>query len=273
MPNKWISIAAVLVALFVGQCALRAQTKAASGTPASPAKAQTNIAAPDLSGNWAAAPHESNNSFSLTDPSGAKVGTPEDDTPYQPWALAKLRNERPEAGRNSTFLNTTDPRVKYCDPVGIPRIFLIPNQFKFVQTPDLVYILFEYSNVWYPVAMNKPHSSDPDPSWWGESVGHYEGDTLVVDSIGFNDKTWLDRVGRPHSEDLHLVERFRRVTRDSLQLDVTFDDLKAYTKVWTGRRMFALSTTPFEDRSCSMSEYEHFKETVIDPVVAPPASK
>ena len=91
----------------------------------------------------------------------------------------------------------------------------------------------------------------------------------MVDSIGFNDKTWLDRVGRPHSEELHVVERFRRVSHDSLQLDVTFDDPKAYTKMFTGHRMFALSTTPFEDRSCSMSEYEHFRQTVIDPVVAP----
>jgi hypothetical protein len=270
MPNKWISIAVAPVALFVGLSALQAQTKAPSGAPSSGTKTQTKVAIPDLSGNWGAAPRQSNNSFSLTDPSGSKVGTPEDDTPYQPWALAKLQTERPEAGRNSTFLNTTDPRLKYCDPVGIPRIFLIPNQFKFLQTPDFVYILFEYSNVWYPVAMNKPHSPDPDPTWWGESVGHYEGDTLVVDSIGFNDKTWLDRVGRPHSEDLHLMERFRRVNHDTLQLDVTFDDPKAYTKVWTGRRMFTLGTTPFEDRSCSMSEYEHFRQSVIDPVVAPP---
>ena len=66
---------------------------------------------------------------------------------------------------------------------------------QFLQTPEVVYILFEYSNVWVPIAMNKLHSPDPDPTWWGESVGHYEGDTLVVDSIGFNDKTWLDRVG------------------------------------------------------------------------------
>ena len=262
MPKKWITLAVVLATLFAGlSVPLRAQT-------------QAQAAIPDLSGNWGAAPHESNNSFSLTDPNGMKVGTPEDDTPYQPWALKKLQGERPEAGRASTFVNTTDPRVKYCDPVGLPRIFLIPNQFKFMQTPETVYILFEYSSVWVPVAMNKPHSPDPDPTWWGESVGQYEGgDTLVVDSIGFNDKTWLDRVGRPHSDELHVVERFRRVNHDSLQLDVTFDDPKAYTKTWTGRRMFALGDTPFTDKSCSLSEYEHFRESVIDPVVAPAGKK
>ena len=109
MPNKWISIAVAFVALLGGVSA--------------PLRAQAKVAIPDLSGNWGAAPHESNNSFSLTDPNGMKVGTPEDDTPYQPWALAKLKGERPEAGRNSTFL--------------------------------------------------KPHSPDPDPTGWGESVGHY----------------------------------------------------------------------------------------------------
>ncbi len=263
MPNnRWIAIAVVLVTLFAGRYV--------------PLQAQgpTKAAAPDLSGNWGPAPHQSNNSFSPTDPAGMKVGTPEDDTPYKPWALAKLKTERPEAGRNSTFLNTTDPRLKYCDPVGLPRIFLIPNQFKFVQNPDVVYILFEYSNVWVPIAMNKSHTSDPDPTWWGESVGHYEGgDTLVVDSIGFNDKTWLDRVGRPHSEDLHVVERFKRASHDSLQLDITFEDPTAYTKPFAGRRMFALSATPFQDRSCSLSEYEHFKQSVIDPVVASPSNK
>lgn len=266
MRHKWITPVFFIAVLFSGFSALRAQTKA----PAASSATQSSGKTPDLSGNWAAARGQSNNSFSATDPQGMKVGTPEDDTPYKPWALSKVQGERPEAGRNSTFVNTTDPRVKYCDPVGIPRIFLIPNQFKFMQTPDTVYILFEYSNVWVPIAMNKPHSADPDPTWWGESVGHYEnGDTLVVDSIGFNDKTWLDRVGRPHSEDLHLVERFRRASHDSLQQDITFDDPTAYTKSFTGRRMFALSTTPFQDRSCSLSEYEHFKETVIDPVIAP----
>jgi len=268
MRQKWIILASLPLMLMAGFSALRAQTKA----PA--AAAQSTGKTPDLSGNWAGARGQSNNSFSVTDPQGMKIGTPEDDTPYKPWALAKVQAERPEAGRNSTFVNTTDPRVKYCDPVGIPRIFLIPNQFKFMQTPDTVYILFEYSNVWVPVAMNKPHSADPDPTWWGESIGKYEnGDTLVVDSIGFNDKTWLDRVGRPHSEDMHLVERFRRVSHESLQLDVTIEDPTAYTKPFTGRRMFTLGTAPFTDKSCSLSEYEHFKESVIDPVIAPTGAK
>ena len=270
MRHKWVTLAFLPVLLFAGFSPLQAQTKAPAAAAASGAAAQSKTGTPDLSGNWAAAPRQGNNSYNQADPQGMKVGTPEDDTPYKPWALAKLQAERPEAGRNSTFVNTTDPRTKYCDPVGLPRIFLVPNQFKFMQTPDTVYILFEYSNVWVSVAMNKPHSADPDPTWWGESVGKYEGgDTLEVDSIGFNDKTWLDRVGRPHSEDMHLVERFRRVNHESLQMDVTIDDPTAYTKPFSGRRMFVLGTVPFTDKSCSLSEYEHFQQSVIDPVIAP----
>jgi hypothetical protein len=72
----------------------------------------------------------------------------------------------------------------------------------------------------------------------GHAIGHWEGDTLVVDTVGFNDKTWLDRVGHPHSEALHVVERFRRVDQNSLQDDITIEDPKAYTRPWTIHRMF-----------------------------------
>ena len=74
----------------------------------------------------------------------------------------------------------------------------------------------------------------------GDSIGHWDGDTLVVDTVGFNDKTWLDRVGHPHSENLHLVERFRRLDHDTLTDEITVEDAKAYTKPWTARRTFQL---------------------------------
>jgi hypothetical protein len=236
-------------------------------------KAQAKTSAPDISGDWGYTEgHSAGFTFSITDPTGSKAGTPEDDTPYKPATLAKLRAERPENGPNATFENSTDPRLKYCDPIGIPRIYLVPTQFRILQTPDIVYILYQYGPTWRPIAMNKEHSKDPDPSWWGESVGKYDGDTLVIDTIGFNDKTWLDHVGRSHSDELHLVERLRRVDRETLQLDVTFDDPKAYTKPWQGRKVFGLEHKGMGDSySCSMSEYEHFRESVIDPAISKPA--
>ena len=76
------------------------------------------------------------------------------------------------------------------------------------------------------------------PLWMGDSIGHWEGDTLVADTVNFNDKTWLDRIGHPHSDALHVVERIRRVDHDHLEDDITIDDPKAYTKPWTGASGF-----------------------------------
>ena len=268
MRNLLLHSAAVLLGVAAVSAALAAQTAPANSKAGSQGKI------PDLSGDWGNPVGAGGGGFIISDPSDKKTGTPQDDTPYQPWALAKLNSERPENGPHGTFENTTDPRLKYCDPVGVPRIYLVPTQFRFVQTPDIVYILYQYGPTWRPVAMNRAHRPDPDPTWWGESVGKYEGDTLVIDTIGFNDKTWLDHVGRPHSEELHLVERFRRINRDTLQLDLLFDDPKAYTKPWSGRKIFALQHGGFDDAyACSMSEYEHFRQSVVDPVTAPKNKK
>ncbi len=119
--------------------------------------------------------------------------------------------------------------------------------------------------------MNQKHPDDPDPTWGGDSIGWYEsGDTLVVDTIGFNDKTWLDQVGHPHTDKLHLTERFRRVDNDTLQLDITIDDSGAYTKPWNSQRIFTLSKTGFQYFwVCSMSENNSFFGDIEDPAIKP----
>jgi hypothetical protein len=150
---------------------------------------------------------------------------------------------------------------------------MVPNVFQFVQTRDTVYLIFEYSTLGLRVAMNRQHPADPDPTWWGDSIGRYEGDTLVIDTVGFNDKTWLDHVGRPHSDELHLIERFRRIDHDHLQLDITIDDPVAYTKTWYGRKILTRTDRDFVDHDCSMSENEHFRKRMIDGILAPPKPK
>ena len=257
-----ISSGLILFAALVSLPNSGAQTKA----PAGQAHTRKQAAIPDLSGNWLGSPP----TFSISDPSGKKTGTAEDDTPYRPETLAKLKSERPETGPNATF-DTDDPRIVYCDPIGIPRIYVVPNLFKFVQTPDYVYMQFEYGTLGRQIAMNREHPKDPDPTWWGDSIGRYQGDTLVIDTVGFNDKTWLDHVGRPHSDELHLIERFRRIDHDTLQLDLTIDDPKAYTRTWYGRKIFKRSQRDFVEHSCSMSENEHFRQNVIDPTLSKPA--
>jgi hypothetical protein len=182
-----------------------------------------------------------------------------------PWAMTRFKAARPPFGANATFDNTNDAVQKYCDPPGITRLYSYPWQFKLIQTPDTVYLLFEFTGVWRPVALNRDHPKDPDSTWMGDSVGRYEGDTLVADTVGFNDKTWIDQVGHPHSDALHLIERFRRADHDTLEVSVTFEDPKAYTKPFTGKKVFKLSHSPMEVTLCSLSEMQSFQDEVMKP--------
>jgi len=263
MLNRLLSRAVTLLAIFALSPFAQAQT-AKAPSAAQDAAAQARI--PDLSGDWNAG---GGASWNPSDRAGRIL---EDGTPYQPWALAKVKSERPGFGPNATFDNTTDPNITSCDPLGLPRIYFNPSKFRFVQAPDVVYILFEYGPNWIPVWLNRKHSDDPDPTWYGESIGRYEnGDTLVVDTIGFNDKTWLDMVGRPHTEKLHLIQRYKHVDKNHLQLDITFDDPGAYTKSWTGQKVFALSNTGFARYMwvCTVSTNKEFDERVEKPTVSP----
>jgi len=168
------------------------------------------------------------------------------------------------------------PNMKYCEPVGVMRIYAWPTKTKFVQTPEAVYILYEFGVNFRVVRLNSKHPEDPDPQWWGDSIGWYEnGDTLVVDTIGFNDKTWLDQAGRPHTEKLHFIERYKRADQNTLQLNETVDDPGAYTKPWDVALKFTLSTTGFlhDQWACSTRENQDFLNKLGKPAVGPSSSK
>lgn len=158
-----------------------------------------------------------------------------DDPPMQAWAI-----ERTAA--NIKAGPQKDPET-LCFPSGIPRLYVHQYPIEILQLPGRVLMLFEYDHfarqIWTD-GRKHPDADTLEASWMGHSIGGWEGDTLVVDSVGFNDRTWLDNAGHPHTEALHLVERFRRVANDTLQVDLTFDDPKTYTKPWTGQRVFHL---------------------------------
>jgi hypothetical protein len=198
------------------------------------AKPQTT--APDFSGIWLG---KGSPSLSRSDPRGNKAGM-EGDISYTPWGLQRLKSVKPGIGGGEAFLDTNDLALKFADPDGYPRASVHPMRFKVVQSADFIYFLYEYNQSYRPIAMNRPHSPDPDPTWFGEAVGKWEGDTLVVDAIGFNDRAWLDGIGHPRSEKLHLVEHWRRVDHDTLVNDLTVDDPVAYTKPWNGQLVFKL---------------------------------
>jgi hypothetical protein len=137
----------------------------------------------------------------------------------------KIARGGPGDVRGNTTLGTD------CVPLGIPQTFVTPYPFQIIQTPKFVLMIFEYPNTFrYIWTDGRPHPADPDPSWMGDSIGHWEGDTLVVDAVGFNDKTEVS--GYMHSEAYHVVERYRRVDT-GLQYDVTVDDPNVFASPWT----------------------------------------
>jgi hypothetical protein len=128
-----------------------------------------------------------------------------------------------------------------CMPTGVPLAYFVPYQWEIVQGLDKVVILYEYLHMFRVIPTNGTHPADPDPTWMGDSVGHWDGDTLVVDTVGFNDRTELPGAFH-HSEALHVVERFHRTDFDHLQWEATIEDPNVFAKTWTIARTFPLRT-------------------------------
>lgn len=149
----------------------------------------------------------------------------------RPWAAAvvKRHSEAAAAGHGIPTPQET------CFPSGVPNIATVPAAIQFLQTADKVTILYMRDHQVRQVHLNVPHSKTLTPTWYGESVGRYEGDTLVVDTIGLNDKTPVDFFGTPHTEDIHVVERYRLINDGrNLELTVTVTDPKTFIAPWSG---------------------------------------
>ncbi len=181
---------------------------------------------PDLSGMWL---------------SSAKFNTNlaadfKGEVPMTAWGKALYDERRANDSRD-------DPDT-YCLPDSVPRITAagaLPNRI--VQTPFIVAILHERGLFRQIFMDGRTLKKDPDPTWMGYSAGVWEGDALVVRSSGFNDKTWLDDVGHPHSESLKVIERYRRPDYGHLLLEITIEDEKAYTHPWTVTQELRLDPT------------------------------
>ena len=149
-----------------------------------------------------------------------------EDVPLQPWA-AQLYKERIDN-------NGKDHPGVRCLPSGIPEKSNIPDGLKVVQTPDVLIFLYESRTIYRQVFTDgRPLPKDAQPTWMGYSIGHWEGDTFVVETIGQNGKTWLDMRGLPGTEALRVIERYTRPTIGTINIDVTIDDPMAYTKPWS----------------------------------------
>jgi hypothetical protein len=154
-----------------------------------------------------------------------------------PWARDVIgrRNELVLSGKPG------NPPHASCWPVGVPGFILRPmtQAMYFIHTPKQVVMILSSKQEVRRIYLNVPHSSNLKPSWYGESVGHYEGDTLVVDTIGIDKRTWVDAMGTPHTDRLHVVERFRLVDGGrELEAEVYVEDPGAFTTPWRGIQRF-----------------------------------
>lgn len=172
---------------------------------------------------------------------------PEDD-PIRPEFAPILKQHGDERSAGDS------PTVR-CWPAGLPMAIGFPDPYKIVQTSGLTLIMIEGEPTRQIFTDGRKHPADPDPSWYGYSVGKWEGDTFVVDTVGFNDRTWLDGFGHPHSEALHTVERYHRRDFGHMDLQVTLEDPKVYTRPVTVKYTQTLAPdTDLLDYVCTENE-------------------
>ena len=233
MCHRWRNRFWAAAGIFIVSSAISASTPAQQESALRPA---APISAQDLSGIWSR----------LRDGAVARgyqmyvLDFGKSDSPMTPWAAAKYKIDGPKYHGDDPNTVLSDP-VFQCFPPGVPRIYLYNFPVQIVQIPGQVLMLFEYDHFIRRIYTDgRPHDAEQGPLWMGDSIGKWEGDTLVVDTVSFNDKTLIDRVGRPHSNALHLTERIRRIDHDSMEIDFTVDDPKAYTKPWGTKLIFVL---------------------------------
>lgn len=246
MPNRALASVLLLAgglslsSILYAQDSKPGQTAASKSAPpmkqAPPASTPDHV--PDFSGVWE--PHM---------PASARpwsgYGITGEIPPMTPWGKAQYDAARPSWGQHASVdstdpVNPTNGKDVGCLPTGVPRIYVHPFPMEIVQIPGRVIQLFEFNHFVRQIYTNGPHehTKDLDPSWMGDSVGWWEGDTLVIDSVGFNGKTWVDRAGLPSSDQLHVIERISRPTKNKLVVRITVDDPKTYTKTWEGEREY-----------------------------------
>jgi hypothetical protein len=208
--------------------AIVARSGAGGQTAGNAATPRTADGKPDLSGIWqvmnTAAWDIQDHSAQNGVPAGIGVVVG-NEIPYKPEALARKQ-------QNAANRATADPETK-CYLPGVPRIMYMPYPFQIFQKPEQLTMLFEYVHATRYIYTNgTPHPPGHIDWWMGDSRGRWEGDTLVVDVIDFNEETWFDRAGNFHGDQLHLVERFTPLDRDHITYDVTVEDPGVFTRPW-----------------------------------------
>jgi hypothetical protein len=256
MPRRWIVLTAVSLAVWTWSPITSAQVWNSHGMIGADQPPQTGPAPRrDLSGIW--------------DPGGAGIAPRGAATaPFTSWGekMASL-HKAGDGPRMAPIAEINDPLSTMCDPAGFPRLLLFElRPVQIVQTPNQVLMLYMFEKRFRVIWTDgRELPVDPDPRWYGYSVGRWEDDdTFVVETVGMDEKTWLDNAGNPHSNDMRVRERYDRVNQGTLELTVTIDDPTAYTKPWVARDRLPLrlipSNTDLMEMICSATEAEAYRK-------------
>jgi hypothetical protein len=238
-----------------------------------PQAAQQKFDPHDLSGHWNRTSRFQtfSNVFSGQ---GNAAGTAE--APFTPAGKAKFDSNKPGYGPRAVPPAIGNDPMGTCDPLGIPRLLntevITPHQtMEIVQASGRMIQFFEWHHDWREVFIDRqlPPADKVEPAWNGFSVGKWDGDVFVVESIGFDDRTWLDKFGYPHSENMKLQERYRRIDADTLELTMTITDPEMYTRPWVSdTKLFRLdrakSSRWDEQIYCVPTEEYKFNQRVRD---------
>jgi len=256
---KRLIVIIVALVMWFSSPDVRAQVWNSHGMIGAQQPPQTGPAPPrDMTGTW--------------DAGGAGIaprGSPT--APLTPWGEKKISTYKPGDGPRapSVIGEINDPLSTMCDPAGFPRNLLFElRPFQVVQTSNQVLMLYMFEKRFRTIWTDgRALPKDPDPRWYGYSVGRWEDDsTFVVDTIGLDEKTWLDNAGNPHSNDMRVEERYHRVNMGTMELTVTINDPTAYTKPWVGRNKLALRLIPSNvdlmEMICSGTEAQEYKKNM-----------
>ena len=225
---RWgLVVAAVMV--HWAAAAGMAQTASQSRTGTEQARTQR----PDFSGVWARL-------RGRLQISNSDMFHP-DEPPLTPWAEEKYRVIRKGiADPSQQAREDIDPILEpYCMTPGFPRIYLRPGAVEIVQLPNALYMNFDEHSQSRRIYMDgRKHPANAPPSFMGHSIGWWDGDTIVVETVGLNDLTWLDGMGHPHSTELRVDERIRKTAQNMMKVEFLFEDPKAFTRPWSGEKLF-----------------------------------
>ena len=155
-----------------------------------------------------------------------------------------------------------------CDPLGLVRSLYAFRPVEFVVTPNRVFQFFEWNHMWRTIWTDgRPLPKDPDSTWYGYSVGRWEGDTLVVETVGVDDRTWIDHFGDVHSDDMHLTERWHRLDQDNMEVTMVLDDPKFYKQTWVSdKKMWRLQPKrELREEFCAPVDEQLFNQRTRNP--------